>query len=95
MAFILFMDTRGWAKLRRLIRRKLGLNEFTVFTFNETVEETSQEMVCSICLNNLKSSIFLKSRCGHQYHLDCMKKWMEQKSECPICRKILPKIDDI
>ena len=29
--------------------------------------------------------------CGHQFHTDCISKWMERKKECPLCRQ---KIND-
>jgi len=25
--------------------------------------------------------------CGHTYHEDCITKWMQQKAECPLCRR--------
>ena len=30
--------------------------------------------------------------CGHQFHTNCIAKWMEKKNDCPLCRqKINPK----
>ena len=27
--------------------------------------------------------------CGHQFHVDCIAKWMERKNECPLCRQTI------
>ena len=24
--------------------------------------------------------------CGHDYHVECIKKWLEMKNLCPICK---------
>ena len=28
--------------------------------------------------------------CGHIYHPDCLKPWLEQNNTCPVCRFDLP-----
>jgi hypothetical protein len=32
--------------------------------------------------------------CIHFFHPDCLKLWIENKSECPVCRAILPMLDE-
>lgn len=27
-----------------------------------------------------------KLKCGHDYHADCIKKWLQVKNVCPICK---------
>jgi hypothetical protein len=27
-----------------------------------------------------------KLKCGHDYHADCIKKWLQVKNICPICK---------
>ncbi|KAK4797268.1 hypothetical protein SAY86_029594 [Trapa natans] len=42
---------------------------------------------CIICLNNLNHEpVVRRLNCGHEYHLDCIETWLQQKRECPICR---------
>jgi hypothetical protein len=41
-----------------------------------------------------KAKNFMKTPCGHRYHPNCLKKWMEVKMECPACRRSLPVLDD-
>ncbi|CAL4902782.1 unnamed protein product [Urochloa decumbens] len=42
---------------------------------------------CVICLEEykLKDSVG-KLKCGHDYHADCIKKWLQVKNVCPICK---------
>jgi hypothetical protein len=32
-----------------------------------------------------------KLKCGHDFHFNCIKKWLVQKNNCPICKK--PAVD--
>ena len=33
-----------------------------------------------------------KLECGHEYHINCIGKWFEQKRDCPQCRNyVVPK----
>ncbi|GFY59677.1 RING-type domain-containing protein [Trichonephila inaurata madagascariensis] len=41
---------------------------------------------CSICYEEMTSSTAYKVDCNHSFHLKCIKKWLEKKSDCPICR---------
>lgn len=62
-------------------------------------EETDQ--ICPICLEYLvleQSNVFVVSdgscdgsstnpvKCGHKYHLGCIRTWINNKNTCPICR---------
>ena len=40
---------------------------------------------CSICLDT-NYGIFLTTSCNHVFHVDCFKKAIEKKVECPMCR---------
>lgn len=35
----------------------------------------------------------MKTPCDHLYHIPCLKKWLEQKLECPTCRKVIPALE--
>lgn len=35
----------------------------------------------------------MKTPCDHKFHINCLKKWMEIKLECPTCRKQLPSLE--
>ena len=46
---------------------------------------------CVICFEkfNKKDNIIL--RCDHQYHRTCLKRWVKEQDNCPLCRKTLNK----
>lgn len=42
---------------------------------------------CIICQENYKNQEKIGSlECGHEYHEDCLKKWLFVKNVCPICK---------
>ncbi|KAI7738791.1 hypothetical protein M8C21_021088 [Ambrosia artemisiifolia] len=43
---------------------------------------------CPICLEEYKNGEKLGriGKCGHEYHMDCIKKWVMMKKVCPICK---------
>ncbi|GMH24935.1 hypothetical protein Nepgr_026778 [Nepenthes gracilis] len=42
---------------------------------------------CIICLDEYKDNDRIGTLdCGHEYHADCLKKWLHLKSLCPICK---------
>lgn len=48
---------------------------------------------CSICYLNFKKNDFVTSVpvCGHEYHFECIKIWIESKTSCPCCRSNIRK----
>ncbi|CCD63917.2 RING-type domain-containing protein [Caenorhabditis elegans] len=58
-----------------------------------TASITSTELddtECAICLDemtNFKETI--KCQCRRRFHLECATKWLNEKRECPTCRKLL------
>ncbi len=47
---------------------------------------------CSICFGALSESA-ARTRCGHVFHAQCLKQWMQQATSCPICRSALHHCD--
>eukprot|EP00347_Sterkiella_histriomuscorum_P024413 403331202 len=39
---------------------------------------------CIICLEEIKKA--KKLSCGHIFHLNCLRRWLEQNVQCPTCR---------
>ncbi|KAI3799736.1 hypothetical protein L1987_35036 [Smallanthus sonchifolius] len=50
--------------------------------------ENHDEVSCPICLEEYKNGdkIGRMGKCGHDYHVDCIKKWLLMKKLCPICK---------
>ena len=45
---------------------------------------------CSICQDTIdKDVIVRKMICGHKFHQECVDKWLENNTNCPICRQNL------
>ncbi|KAI3827233.1 hypothetical protein L1987_01309 [Smallanthus sonchifolius] len=47
-----------------------------------------EEVSCPICHEDYKNGdkIGRMVKCGHEYHVDCIKRWLLIKKLCPICR---------
>lgn len=41
---------------------------------------------CIICFDTLKNG-YMTLSCGHKYHECCIKEWINEKVNCPICRR--------
>jgi hypothetical protein len=55
----------------------------------ECVEEPCQTQYCPICMDDLKQTDLIITRCGHQFHGTCMLKHMKKHDNCPMCRGVL------
>ena len=45
------------------------------------------EDFCSICQDTIKKDVIVrKMNCGHNFHQECVDKWLETNKVCPICR---------
>lgn len=51
-----------------------------------------KEKECSICMNNINENNGGYLDCGHCFHNDCLGKWIEIKTDCPMCRKHFNKL---
>jgi hypothetical protein len=47
-------------------------------------------MDCAICLENIINDFFI-TYCSHMFHNKCIKKSLEYKYNCPLCRTLLCK----
>merc|ERR1712244_90505 len=62
--------------------------QFVTITRQQLVD-TQRDTVCVICFSEMETGKELP--CRHVFHLNCLKRWFEQKQECPMCRmKIVP-----
>jgi hypothetical protein len=55
------------------------------------------ENPCPICYTELDPDVarsIMVCPCDHLFHTGCLKKWMKQKNECPVCRAELPVIEE-
>ncbi|KAG8387995.1 hypothetical protein BUALT_Bualt02G0079000 [Buddleja alternifolia] len=48
---------------------------------------SEKERKCSICQEEYEADDEMgKLKCGHFYHIDCIKQWLGHKNICPICK---------
>lgn len=55
------------------------------------VKNNLEPPMCTVCCENIlidKKGMFMP--CGHIYHPDCLKPWLEKNNTCPVCRFELP-----
>ncbi|XP_059277828.1 uncharacterized protein LOC132032016 [Lycium ferocissimum] len=51
-----------------------------------------EQETCAICFFEYKDEDTIGTlQCGHEFHVGCIKKWLQRKKECPFCRApVLP-----
>ena len=45
---------------------------------------------CSICLADIDDESLDVTRCGHSFHKECIRTWLDIDTTCPLCRIYLP-----
>jgi len=79
---------------RDLIHYKKATRNMNERYPNATLEDlTESDNICIICReemtiqeDNNSSDVPKKLRCGHIFHLRCLKSWLERQQSCPTCR---------
>jgi hypothetical protein len=46
----------------------------------------ASEDPCAICTESLAQNSSSLKACGHSFHEDCIRQWLQQSTTCPICR---------
>lgn len=74
-------------------------NEFPKYCFNESEKPNYQCPICLLKFSN-ESSVDKTSQnavklpgCGHSFHCECLLRWLDHTSSCPLCRHELPTDD--
>lgn len=50
-----------------------------------TPEELAENHLCVVCREELRTNV-KRLPCGHLFHANCLRGWLEQTQECPTCR---------
>jgi len=87
--------------LRLLVRRGLlrtssaapkGALDENTMPVELTPEELAEHPTCPICIDDYQNGgeVIVKTKtCGHFYHKQCLKNWLNTARTCPICREDL------
>jgi len=76
-------------RLQQLSTVLLGerLSEEEISSLPKVRFERAEEQCCSICLEPYKQGELLTQLpCQHFFHVDCIAGWMNQATNCPLCR---------
>jgi len=77
---------------------------FPCFWRKRRIRSTVDDDTCPICMGELKRDFItngdslldyrqvVETPCTHVFHVQCLKKWMANKVECPICREEIEEI---
>ena len=51
---------------------------------------------CPICLSEINpdTEVAVTTPCNHSFHEACLRRWMQEQSICPMCRRSLPPISE-
>lgn len=54
------------------------------------VQRVESDEECSICLSKTNKPK-CKTKCGHYFHIRCLKEWLKTNVKCPLCRTVVNK----
>lgn len=75
-----------------LKKAKQKIEKLQNFLQNLKTNKASLNETCAICLDKMSKeqieNMSVKSlNCGHSFHKECIKSWIDKKIACPICRQ--------
>lgn len=83
----LYMTFRSFVlRIRDLIQYRRATTNMDQRYPNATpVELAATDRVCIICREEME--LAKKLPCGHLFHFQCLRSWLERQQTCPICRR--------
>lgn len=64
----------------------INIKPYPIRTKLEKISNVPEED-CSICLDELKKDVCVKTTCSHIYHEKCIRVSLENNNKCPLCRR--------
>ncbi|EDQ91088.1 uncharacterized protein MONBRDRAFT_24008 [Monosiga brevicollis MX1] len=87
-----FMTFRSFLKrCHDLIRARRATANLEARYPNATPEELASDNLCTICREDM--DVGKKLPCGHIFHLNCLRSWLQQNQSCPTCRADILALD--
>ena len=50
-----------------------------------------EKFECAVCYDDECSGVQIKTECGHEFCYECLIKWCDTNSTCPLCRDAIPR----
>ncbi|OIS98596.1 putative e3 ubiquitin-protein ligase hip1 [Nicotiana attenuata] len=74
---------------------KFEVETRTYYSSVMDIDDDEEQETCAICLCEYEDEDTIgKLQCGHEFHVGCVNKWLQQKNACPFCRaEVLPTHD--
>lgn len=75
-------------KIAAFVKKRRSPQDATVAPVADT---GTKSLTCSICMCDIEypGDDYMITPCDHVFHSECLKKWMDIKPECPVCRSPL------
>ena len=79
----------GYERLVQLLPVKVGTTIKTLIESTK-VQVTDKIVFCCICQENCHVSDIIRILlCGHDFHINCIDRWLCENKICPICKQEL------
>ncbi|CAJ1972247.1 unnamed protein product [Sphenostylis stenocarpa] len=84
--------TRSRSRHLGIDRQVIEALPFFRFSF---LKGSKQGLECTVCLSQFEDAEILRllPKCKHAFHLNCIDKWFESHSTCPLCRNNIDPLD--
>ncbi|QCE00039.1 nucleolysin TIA-1/TIAR [Vigna unguiculata] len=65
------------------------------FFMFSSLKGSKQGLECTVCLSQFEDTEILRllPKCKHAFHMNCIDKWFESHSTCPLCRNNIDPLD--
>ena len=77
-------------------RTEVRMSDRNIEKVIDIAENVQPADVCNICFENLvenaenpRETPVVVRECAHSFHVECIRRWLAEKSTCPVCRKSL------
>ncbi|XP_023289350.1 protein TRC8 homolog [Orussus abietinus] len=78
----------GWSVF---MKRRTAVNKINSLPEAKVEQLRRLDDVCAICYQEMQSAKV--TRCNHYFHGVCLRKWLYVQDRCPLCHKILYKVE--
>ncbi|WVY89241.1 hypothetical protein V8G54_034755, partial [Vigna mungo] len=79
--------------------RRSGIDQKVIealpFFMFSSLKGSKQGLECTVCLSQFEDTEMLRllPKCKHAFHMNCIDKWLESHSTCPLCRNNIDPLD--